>query len=92
MNQETYDEIMREKFMQMTNIDVAYQNEKYYLGDNDAETEWKDDPELASKLFVHTQAYKDFLNKDALLLLGRTGTGKTAILRQLENEKRSLLM
>lgn len=54
---------------------------KTYLGKVDAIKEWKDNPKGAYRRFLHTQSYCDFIDEDALILLGRTGTGKTSILR-----------
>lgn len=67
----------------MKNVDGLLMNVKPYLGKIDAEKEWNDDPSEASRMFLHTQSYCDFDDKDALLLLGRTGTGKTSIIRCL---------
>lgn len=57
-----------------------------YLGSVDAKTEWSHDPLLARHKFLHTEAYTKFLNDDALILIGRTGVGKTAILLCIEDD------
>lgn len=67
--------------MQMKNVDGLLKNVKTYLGKVDAIKEWKDNPKGAYRRFLHTQSYCDFIDEDALILLGRTGTGKTSILR-----------
>lgn len=59
-----------------------YTNTTLYLGTIDADKEWNDNPEEAYRKFLHTQSYCDFINPDSFLL-GRTGTGKTSILRCL---------
>ncbi len=65
----------------MKNVDGLLKNVKTYLGKVDAIKEWKDNPKGAYRRFLHTQSYCDFIDEDALILLGRTGTGKTSILR-----------
>ena len=69
--------------IRMRNFDGYIQNVMPYLGAIDAEKEWNDDPENAYKKFLHTRSFSSFLSDDALILLGRTGTGKTAILRSI---------
>lgn len=66
---------------QMKNVDGLLRNVKLYLGKVDAAKEWNDNPEEAYRRFLHTQSYCDFIDEDSLILLGRTGTGKTSILR-----------
>lgn len=78
--------LKRENCIQMKNVDTFMDTERYYLGKTDAAKEWNDNAENAKSLFLHTKAYKDFLEEDSLILLGRIGTGKTAILRCLEDE------
>lgn len=51
-----------------------------YLGNVDAKTEWDHNRDLARHIFLHTDAYSSYLKDDSLILLGRTGVGKTAIL------------
>ena len=71
----------KDNLAQMTNVDAVYCDPKLYLGSIDADKEWNDNVEAAQRKFLHTKSYHDFLSDDALILLGRTGTGKTAILR-----------
>lgn len=59
-----------------------------YLGEVDASKIWRDDKDLAKRMFLHTEAYREFLNDEALILLGRTGVGKTAILFNTEDYMR----
>lgn len=67
----------------MRNVDGLLRNVDQYLGKIDAEKEWNDNPNEAQRMFLHTQSYSDFNKEDSLILLGRTGTGKTAIIRCL---------
>ena len=62
----------------MRNVDGLLRNVDQYLGKIDAEKEWNDNPNEAYRMFLHTQSYSDFNKEDSLILLGRTGTGKTA--------------
>lgn len=73
----------QDSITQMKNVDGLLKNAKLYLGKVDAVKEWNDDSNEAYKRFLHTQSYCDFVEEDALILLGRTGTGKTSILRCL---------
>ena len=60
-----------------------------YIGSQSAEDEWTGEKvELARHMFVHTKAYNKFLLDTSLILLGRTGTGKTAILKCMEDDVR----
>ena len=76
-------EAFGDTLVRMRNVDGMFTNIDLHLGDFGAEKEWNDDPEKAQKLFLHTKSYKDFSKPNSLILLGRTGTGKTAILRCL---------
>lgn len=60
-----------------------------YIGDSDAVREWNDNKDLARHMFLHTDAYHEFLNDSSLILLGRTGTGKTAIMLSAEDDARN---
>ena len=71
-------------FRQMPSVANIAREPKNYLGVGMAEKEWNANPKLASKKFLHTGAYHNFLNEDTLILLGRTGTGKTSILKCIE--------
>ena len=79
------EELLRfeENTVQMRNVDGLLRYVPSYLGTIDADKEWNDNPEEAYRKFLHTQSYCDFINPDSLILLGRTGTGKTSILRCL---------
>jgi hypothetical protein len=70
---------------------LAYHSATQFIGEEDASREWNQNPAQAQHMFLHTDAYKEFLHDNSLILLGRTGSGKTAILRFMEymykNEK-----
>ena len=72
----------------MQSIDNYEDFSLQYIGSPDAKREWDKNPELTGDMFIHTRTYHAFKDEDNLILLGRTGTGKTAILRCLEWEVR----
>lgn len=74
---------LKDPVIMMENIDGFLPNPQRYIELDDAEIEWSWDPQSAKIKFLYTKAYKDFSKTSSLLLLGRTGTGKTAILRYL---------
>ncbi len=74
---------------QMPYEDRDSNSSQNYLGDADAAREWASKKELAKHMFLHTDAYHKFLNDSSLILLGRTGTGKTAILCSIEENARN---
>lgn len=53
-----------------------------YLGELDADLEWSNDTEGAYKKFLNIEAYKKFIENGNLILMGRTGTGKSSILHR----------
>lgn len=56
------------------------------FGDADAKNEWNIDSFKSFDTFVHTESYESFKDCSALFLLGRRGTGKTAMIRMLDYE------
>ena len=56
---------------------------EHRLGSFDAQKEWKKEKEACAK-FLNTKAYKSFIKDDYVILIGRTGTGKTSILKRLQ--------
>lgn len=53
-----------------------------YLGELDADNEWNNDFEGAYAQFLNTDAYKKFIVPENIILMGRTGTGKSSILNR----------
>lgn len=53
-----------------------------YLGELDADIEWSNDEKGAYKRFLNIEAYRKFIENDNLILIGRTGTGKSSILNR----------
>lgn len=76
----------KEQLVSMKNADSMFSSCKNYLGEEDAETEWNQNAEEAEKKFLFTTAYEEFEDTSNIILIGRTGTGKTAILRYLEHK------
>lgn len=70
--------------IQMPSLVNVARETRNHLGTGLAEKEWNDNPLLANQKFLHIGAYEHFLDEDTLILLGRTGTGKTSILRSIE--------
>jgi len=71
--------------VQMQNIDAQNIVTPYYLSEQDAEYEWNSHADQAARYFLPTTAYQSFTHPSSLILLGRTGTGKTAIIRYFEH-------
>lgn len=57
----------------------------YLLGDVSGMHEWEH-PDKARNTFVHLSAYEHFINDEQLMLLGRTGSGKSAIIYSLKDD------
>lgn len=53
-----------------------------YLGELDADNEWNNDCQGAYAQFLNTDAYKKFIVPENIILMGRTGTGKSSILNR----------
>jgi hypothetical protein len=56
------------------------------FGQVDADTEWEDDKDKSSRLFVHTDSYEVFKDKSNLFMFGRRGSGKTALIKMFDFE------
>lgn len=73
---------LNDEWEYMRSADGLIQNPRQFMGEWDAIKEWKK-PDTAEPLFLNTESYKNFCEPESLILLGRTGTGKTAILCRL---------
>lgn len=70
----------KEDYRKCERVEAPLTTVKQSLGDFDADKEWSRSHEDAYKRFLNITAYKQFTEEESLLLIGRTGTGKTAIL------------
>ena len=55
------------------------------LGDVSAKNEWVK-PDKARNTFIHLKTYEHSINEDQLLLLGRTGSEKSAIIYSMMDD------
>jgi len=85
-NLERYVPFQNEHTLPMVSVDATSCDPQYFLGRDMAEKEWSADPEYARERFLHVGAYKQFYDDDHFILLGRTGTGKTSIIKCVEND------
>lgn len=76
-----------EEFKYMLSVDGISDDILPYnlLGDVSAKNEWVK-PDKARNTFIHLKAYEHFINEDQLLLLGRTGSGKSAIIYSMVDD------
>lgn len=65
---------------------IAQKDIYEYLGLFAAEAEWNENPNEANRRFLSITAYKKFRDKYYIGLVGRTGTGKTSIIKKVINE------
>lgn len=79
INRELY-ERYEEDFRFCTQIFPPQNSVEEYLGELDADNEWSNNSEGAYAQFLNTDAYRKFLIPENLILMGRTGTGKSSIL------------
>lgn len=56
------------------------------FGQVDADTEWEENKDKSSRLFVHTDSYEVFKHKSNLFMFGRRGSGKTALIKMFDFE------
>lgn len=83
-----YEPFTNEEFKQMPSADGISSSiiSHYLLGDVSAKNEWSVKPDIARDTFIHLTAYEHFIEAEQLLLLGRTGSGKSAIMYRLEDD------
>ncbi len=82
-----YEPFDDEEFKQMPSAEGnrMYDLQHYLLGSSSAQTEWQN-PDKARSTFIHSSSYEHFINKNQLILLGRTGSGKSAIICSLKDD------
>ena len=82
-----YEPFDDEKFKYMPSADggLGAVLQHYILGDVSAKNEWEK-PDKARNTFMHLSAYEHFINNEQLLLLGRTGSGKSSIIYSLKDD------
>jgi len=71
-----------EDFRPCTQIFPPQDSVSEYLGELDADNEWSNNSEGAYAQFLNTNAYRKFIIPENLILMGRTGTGKSSILNR----------
>lgn len=72
-------------YIEMKSVDGFVINPITYMR-IDAENEWNTDPNMAEKSFLFTETFSKFADYSSLILIGRTGTGKTSIIRCMHAE------
>ena len=72
-------------YIEMKSVDGFVINPITYMR-IDAENEWNTDPGMAEKSFLFTETFSKFADYSSLILIGRTGTGKTSIIRCMHAE------
>lgn len=72
----------REDFRQCKQVFPPINAIEEYLGELDADIEWGNDKDGAIKRFLDTEAYQKFSSDKYIVLIGRTGTGKSSILNR----------
>ncbi|MCM1525614.1 MAG: hypothetical protein NC091_00045 [Bacteroides sp.] len=58
----------------------------YLLGQSSGKIEWTQQPDKAKDTFIHLSSYEHFIDANQLILLGRTGSGKSSIIYGLKND------
>lgn len=77
--------LYKEDIRQCKKVIAPSTSVEHRLGQFDAKNEWQNQKEASAK-FLNTRAYKKFTQDDYIILIGRTGTGKTCILKKLQYE------
>lgn len=83
-----YEPFANETFRHMPSADgvSSMVASNYLLGDVSGKIEWTQQPDKARDTFIHLSAYKHFIDEKQLILLGRTGSGKSAIIYGLKDD------
>lgn len=92
MNYNSQEELKKryiEEEIECENKNIVQKDIYEYLGYFAAEAEWNENPNEANKRFLNISAYKKFTDKYYIGLVGRTGTGKTSIIKKTLNDIQS---
>lgn len=81
-----YTPFVDEAFVHMPTVDGVTCMSNYLLGDVSGKAEWIRQPDKARDTFIHLSAYEHFIDEKQLILLGRTGSGKSAIIYGLKDD------
>lgn len=83
-----YEPFANEIFRRMPSADGVSSmiRSNYLLGDVSGKIEWTQQPDKARDTFIHLSSYEHFIDENQLLLLGRTGSGKSSIIYGLKND------
>ena len=79
------DSLFNDPYIEMKSVDGFVINPITYMR-IDAENEWNTNPQMAEKSFLYTETFTKFADYSSLILIGRTGTGKTSIIRCMHEE------
>lgn len=86
LEQERLKTAYREELKEVTMPHAGIKTIPQYLGQLMGEYEWSKSCDKANKKFIDVDAYDLFKREDYIVLVGRTGTGKSSILKKLEFE------
>lgn len=89
MNDNSQDDLKKryiEEEIECESKNIVQKDIYEYLGHFAAEAEWNENPNEANKRFLNVIAYKKFKDKYYIGLVGRTGTGKTSIIKKTLND------
>lgn len=83
-----YEPFANETFKRMPSADgvSSMVRSNYLLGGVSGKIEWTQQPDKARDTFIHLSSYEHFIDENQLLLLGRTGSGKSTIIYGLKND------
>lgn len=72
----------KEDWCMCDKINAPLNSIEEFLGEIDADIEWNKDSKSACERFINIDAYTRFKSSDYIILVGRTGTGKSSILNR----------
>ena len=82
LEQERLKTAYREELKEVTMPHAGIKTIPQYLGQLMGEYEWSKSCDKANKKFIDVDAYDLFKREDYIVLVGRTGTGKSSILKK----------